>query len=74
MRFLTYANRLNGMPTSIFSTMSKLAIELVKDYKVAIIPPSVFYSKSNEGKKMLRLCFAKNDETIKSGVLNLRKY
>lgn len=51
-----------------------LAIELVRDYKVATIPPSVFYSKSEEGKTMLRLCFAKQDETLKSGIKRLKEY
>lgn len=52
----------------------ELAIELVKNYKVATIPPSVFYSKSDEGKSMLRLCFAKLDETLKKGVKNLKEF
>ncbi len=52
----------------------ELAIELVKDYKVATIPPSVFYSNSDEGKSMLRLCFAKQDETLKNGIKNLKAY
>ena len=51
-----------------------LAIELVKNYKVATIPPSVFYSKSDEGKSMLRLCFAKQDETLKNGIKRLKEY
>lgn len=51
-----------------------LAMELVKEYKVATIPPSVFYSKSEEGKTMLRLCFAKKEETLKNGVNQLKSY
>lgn len=51
-----------------------IALDLVKNYKVATIPPHVFYGKSNEGSKMLRLCFAKNDETIIQGIDNLKKY
>ena len=51
-----------------------LAKELVKDFKVATIPPQVFYGKSDEGTKMLRLCFAKNDATIIEGIENLKKY
>jgi aspartate/methionine/tyrosine aminotransferase len=50
------------------------AQELIKVCKVATIPPSVFYSKSDEGKTMLRLCFAKQDETILSGINNLKKF
>jgi aspartate/methionine/tyrosine aminotransferase len=50
------------------------ALYLVKDYKIATIPPSVFYLKSDEGKTMLRLCFAKQDETIRAGAENMLKY
>ncbi len=44
------------------------ATKLVKDFGVATIPPSIFYGKSDEGKTMLRLCFAKKDETIIDGI------
>lgn len=44
------------------------AIKLVEQNKVATIPPSVFYSRSEEGTTMLRLCFAKSDETIINGI------
>ncbi|MDA3843617.1 MAG: methionine aminotransferase [Candidatus Kapabacteria bacterium] len=47
---------------------------LVKDLGVATIPPSVFYSKSDEGKSMLRLCFAKKDETLLQGIEKLKAY
>jgi aspartate/methionine/tyrosine aminotransferase len=50
------------------------ALELVKNYKIATIPPSVFYGKSDEGRTMLRLCFAKSDETLIKGAENLRKF
>ncbi len=50
------------------------AQKLVKVCKVATISPSVFYSKSDEGKTMLRLCFAKKDETIVSGIQNLKLF
>ncbi|OGU16288.1 MAG: hypothetical protein A2X61_05455 [Ignavibacteria bacterium GWB2_35_12] len=52
----------------------EIAIELVKNYKIATIPPSVFYGKSDEGRTMLRLCFAKSNETLIAGAENLRKY
>jgi aspartate/methionine/tyrosine aminotransferase len=51
-----------------------LSLKLVKDYKIATIPTSVFYKKSSEGKSLLRLCFAKSDETIINGIKNLAKY
>ena len=47
---------------------------LVKQCGVATVPPSMFYGKSDEGKKLLRLCFAKKDETIISGIRNMGKY
>lgn len=51
----------------------EIAEDLVKHQKVATIPPSVFYGKSGEGATMLRLCFAKNDDTIMHGIENLGK-
>lgn len=50
------------------------AMDLVENYKVATIPPSVFYVNSNEGKSLLRLCFAKQDDTIIEGIRNMGKY
>ncbi len=50
------------------------ATSLVKRCKVATIPPSVFYGNSDEGKSMLRLCFAKQDSTIIDGIANMAKY
>lgn len=38
---------------------------LIEEKKVATIPPSAFYSKSEEGKNYLRFCFAKSDELLK---------
>ncbi|MBR9976275.1 MAG: aminotransferase class I/II-fold pyridoxal phosphate-dependent enzyme [Bacteroidetes bacterium] len=49
------------------------ATRLVTEQGVAVIPPSVFYSNSDEGTTMLRLCFAKKDETIREGVRRLRR-
>ena len=43
---------------------TEYAIELTKTSKVASIPISVFYNTSLDN-KMLRFCFAKNDETLK---------
>lgn len=49
-----------------------VAITLIKDYGVATIPPSVFYSNSNEGESMLRICFAKQDKTLIDGINRLK--
>jgi len=46
-------------------------MELIETKKVASIPPSAFYIKGNEGKKYLRFCFAKKDETLKVAIENL---
>lgn len=49
------------------------ATRLVTQQKVAVIPPSVFYKNSDEGMTMLRLCFAKTDETLREGIRRLQK-
>lgn len=54
-----------------FSDDVNAAMSLVSEYGVATIPPSVFYSVSNEGQSMLRLCFAKKDETLIEGARRL---
>ena len=48
------------------------ALELVKERKVATVPPSAFYMKSTEGEKYLRFCFAKKEETLKQAIKNLQ--
>jgi len=60
-------------PKNIFNDDLDAAMKLIKKYSVATIPPSVFYSKSDEGKTMLRICFAKTDETLLQGLNNLKK-
>jgi len=52
----------------------EVATELVMNFAIATIPPSVFYSKSDEGKSMLRLCFAKNESTLISGAGKLKLF
>lgn len=48
------------------------AIDLLKEHKVASIPVSVFYNKSND-LKVLRFCFAKENETLKRAAEILNK-
>ncbi len=48
------------------------ALKLITDKKVATVPPSAFYLKSNEGEKYLRFCFAKKEETLQSAIKNLK--
>lgn len=49
------------------------ATKLVTERQVAVIPPSVFYVNSDEGTTMLRLCFAKTEETLREGITRLRQ-
>ena len=49
------------------------AMELIREKKVATVPPSAFYLKSTEGEKYLRFCFAKKQETLEAAVKNLRQ-
>ena len=46
--------------------------KLIVEKKVATIPTSAFYIKSDEGTKMIRFCFAKKDETLEAALKNLR--
>jgi aspartate/methionine/tyrosine aminotransferase len=46
--------------------------KLISEKKVATIPTSAFYLKSGEGKKLIRFCFAKKDETLKAALINLK--
>jgi aspartate/methionine/tyrosine aminotransferase len=48
------------------------AMTLIKEKKVATVPPSAFYLKSTEGEKFLRFCFAKKEETLKAAIQNLQ--
>jgi len=45
--------------------------KLIEEKKVATIPTSAFYIKSDEGSRMIRFCFAKTDETLQSALKNL---
>lgn len=47
---------------------------LIKNKKVAVIPPSAFYMHSKDGEKYLRFCFAKRDETLIAAIRNLNSY
>ncbi len=46
--------------------------KLIIENKVAVIPTSAFYMKSNEGSRIVRFCFAKKDETLHSALNNLK--
>jgi len=49
-------------------------MDLIKKAGVVFIPPSVFYRKSNEGKRWVRICFAKSDQTLKDAIAKLSLY
>jgi aspartate/methionine/tyrosine aminotransferase len=48
------------------------ALQLIKERRVATVPPSAFYLKSTEGEKFLRFCFAKKEETLAQAAANLK--
>lgn len=49
---------------------TEFALRMTKEFGVAAIPPSVFYSDGQDN-HVLRFCFAKNDETLKAAAENL---
>lgn len=49
-----------------------LAMRIIKEFGVASIPVSAFYSKGNDD-KVLRFCFAKKQETLELAVSKLAK-
>lgn len=61
-------------PISHLTNLSDIdfSMELIKNKKVATIPPSAFYTHSKDGEKYLRFCFAKKDETLKQALENLK--
>jgi len=62
-----------SMPADAGISDVDCATRLVTERGVAVIPPSVFYSRSDEGRGMLRLCFAKTDETLREGIARLQQ-
>ena len=46
--------------------------ELILKQKVASIPVSAFYEKSADGKKYIRFCYAKTNETLDAALNNLK--
>lgn len=61
------------LPEGSFKNDVDAATKLTQEYGIATIPTSVFYRRSDEGKTMLRLCFAKSDDTIREGIARLGK-
>lgn len=51
---------------------TEMAVRLIKEYGVASIPVSVFYNKKRDD-HVLRLCFAKNNETLERAAEKLQK-
>ena len=62
-----------SLPDDIGKTDIECATELVTERGVAVIPPSVFYRNSDEGRSMLRLCFAKSEDTLREGIQRLQR-
>jgi methionine aminotransferase len=46
---------------------------LCTEHKVAAIPLSPFYGKAQEGQRLVRLCFAKHQETLDAGIARLER-
>jgi N-succinyldiaminopimelate aminotransferase len=61
------------IPPALNQSDVECAIDLVATHGVASIPPSVFYSRSEEGSTMLRFCFAKSDQTLIDGIERLSR-
>ncbi len=61
------------MRTWTLAAMSSSPSALIDEAGVATIPLSVFY-REPPPMKLLRLCFAKRDETLAEGALRLRKW
>jgi len=57
------------------STLSdrEMAEELTKKHKIASIPVSAFYNDKSDN-KLLRFCFAKNEQTLEKAITILRKF
>lgn len=49
------------------------AMKLVKENRLAVVPPSAFYLKSKQGADYLRFCFAKKEETLEAALANLER-
>ncbi|OYT15053.1 MAG: aminotransferase [Bacteroidetes bacterium 4572_77] len=61
------------LPKGVYANDVDAAQKLIRNQRVATIPPSSFYKKSDEGKSMLRICFAKDDDSLKDGLMRLQK-
>lgn len=61
-----------NIPHDIFKNDVEAAEQLIKKYQVATIPPSCFYKRSDEGRSLLRICFAKQDDTLIQGINKLK--
>lgn len=59
------------VPTPKGSTDVEYCEDLIKNKKVASIPLSPFYLKSDEGQDYIRFCFAKKEETLLKALKNL---
>ena len=48
-----------------------MALWMTKEHGVATIPVSVFYQTPVAGQRLVRLCFAKREETLRAAALKL---
>jgi len=50
------------------------AMRLVRDAKVAVVPGSSFFSRPELGRRLVRFCFCKRDETLDEAVRRLDRW
>jgi len=62
---------MGSIPKELGMTDVELCMHILREHRVALIPPSAFYANNDEGMSMLRFCFAKREETIREGLQRL---
>jgi aminotransferase len=50
------------------------AMRLVREAKVAVVPGSSFFSRPELGRRLVRFCFCKRDETLDEAVRRLDRW
>lgn len=55
-----------------FANDVEFTMHLIRNVGVAVVPMSSFYRESSGGSQMVRFCFCKRDETLKSAAERLR--
>lgn len=53
---------------------ASFALRLVREARVAAVPGSSFFSRREQGRRLLRFCFCKTDQTLDEAAGRLRKW